>query len=364
MLIASATEEMDIHQSCKGRPLPSGSDDTAKISRDLPVADGHAFRRRLGDEVHPSRSGGLDEALQLRQTGAGNVVQDDDGVRLTNFIRSPDGVRIAVDEAGAPQGTPVVFIHGIAQSRHVWRGVLTGPLAADLRLVAIDLRGHGDSDHPEGDAAYAGGDRLGGDLHAVCAALGLSRPIVVAWSYGGVVVGEYLRSHGAKGLGAILFAAAAVKVGKPAKALFGPAMLTNGRALMSEDPATYEAGARAFLGACAAGPIDASFLERSVSEMMRVPAHVRRALLGRSEDYSAELSRCALPAATLHGALDPVILPEMSEQIAALIPGTESTLLPNDGHVAFVEAPDAFLSAIRALVARRAAALDATPIST
>jgi non-heme chloroperoxidase len=280
----------------------------------------------------------------------------------TSFVRAPDGVRIAVDEAGPPHGTPVVFLHGIAQSRRAFRSVLTGPLAAELRLVAIDLRGHGDSDRPEGDAAYAGGDRLGGDLHAVCAALSLSRPVLVAWSYGGVVVGEYLRSHGAEGLGAILFAAAAVKVGKPAKALFGPAMLTNGRALMSEDPATYEAGARAFLGACAAGPIDAAFLEQSVSEMRCVPARVRRALLGRSEDYSAELSRCALPAATLHGALDLVILPEMSEQIASLVPGTESTLLPGVGHVAFIEAPDAFFSAIRALVARRAASIDAAPL--
>lgn len=178
----------------------------------------------------------------------------------TRLVRAPDGVRIAVDESGAPRGTPVVFLHGIAQSRRSWQSVLEGPLARDHRLLAVDLRGHGDSDRPEGDDAYAGA-RLGADLKAACAELGLSRPVIVAWSYSGVVVGEYLRAHGAEGLGAILFAASAIKVGKPAQALFGPTMLNHGRALMSEDQAIYEAGARAFLLAGAASPLSASFIE-------------------------------------------------------------------------------------------------------
>jgi pimeloyl-ACP methyl ester carboxylesterase len=270
----------------------------------------------------------------------------------TRLVRAPDGVRLAVDESGAPQGTPVVFLHGIAQSRRAWQSVLEGPLAREHRLIAVDLRGHGDSDRPEGDEAYTG-ERLGADLKAVCDDLGLAQPVIVAWSYSGVVVGEYLRANGGGDLGAILFAAAAIKVGKPARALFGPAMLTHGRALMSEDPAIYEAGARAFLLACAARPVNASFLEEGLSEMARVPAHVRRTLLGRSEDYSAEVATCGLPLATLHGALDAVVLPAMSEQIASLAPGVESTYLPDVGHLASIEAPEAFNAAIRALVARR-----------
>jgi pimeloyl-ACP methyl ester carboxylesterase len=274
----------------------------------------------------------------------------------TRLVRAPDGVRIAVDESGSPQGTPVVFLHGIAQSRRSWQSVLEGPLARDHHLIAVDLRGHGDSDRPEGDDAYAGA-RLGADLKAVCAELGLSRPVIVAWSYSGVVVGEYLRAHGADGLGAILFAAAAIKVGKPARALFGPAMLNHGRALMSEDQAIYEAGARAFLLACAARPLSASFVEAGLAEMARVPAHVRRSLLGRSEDYSAELASSGLPLATVHGALDPVVLPAMSEHVASLAPGVESTSLRGVGHLAFLEAEEAFNAAIRALVARRDSAV-------
>jgi pimeloyl-ACP methyl ester carboxylesterase len=86
--------------------------------------------------------------------------------------------------------------------------------------------------------------------------------------------------------------------------------------------------------------------------MRRVPAHVRRALLGRSEDFSAEIAAADLPMATLHGDLDSVVLPAMSQAIAALRPGIESTTLAGTGHLPAVEAPQAFEAALRALAAR------------
>jgi pimeloyl-ACP methyl ester carboxylesterase len=248
----------------------------------------------------------------------------------------------------------VVFLHGIAQSRAAFRPVLTGPLADDLHLVAVDLRGHGSSDKPVGDNRYAEGNRLGDDLHELLTHLGLVRPIVVAWSYGGVVVGEYLRLHGGDALGGVLLVAASVVMGRPARALFGPTMLDHGRALMSEDTAVYEAGARAFVEgsvASAAAARHATPSEAFVADMLLVPPHVRRAYLARSEDFSAELARCSAPLATLHGAEDTVVLPAMSEHVARTVPASTHTLLPGVGHMPFLEAPEAFIAAVRGLVA-------------
>jgi pimeloyl-ACP methyl ester carboxylesterase len=273
-------------------------------------------------------------------------------------VRASDGVLIALEDAGRREGPPVVLVHGLAQSRDVWRTVLEGPLAAEYRLVAVDLRGHGDSDVPRDEGAYVS-ERLGDDLHAVIASLDLSRPVVVAWSYGGVVAGAYLRRHGSSALGGLLLAAAAVQVGKPARGLFGPVMMSNARALMSVDVGEYEAGARSFLRGCSAAPLEARAFERAASAMLRVPAHVRRALLARSEDYLPELARCAAPIATLHGALDAVVLPRMSELVASSVPVAESTVLDGVGHVTWLEAPGAFIAAARAIGAlarvRRAA---------
>lgn len=267
-------------------------------------------------------------------------------------VSSEDGVTIAVEEAGPAQARPIVLLHGIAQSRAVWRSVLAGPLADAYRLLAVDLRGHGDSSAPEGSDAYAKGERLGGDLRAVLDGLALERPIVLAWSYGGVVLGEYLRRYGAASLGGVLCVAAAVKVGKPARALFGPAMMDNARALMSEDAAVYEAGSRAFLAACPAHPLGDAFVADGVREMLRAPAHVRRALLTRSEDYSAEVAACTAPVATLHGAQDQVVLPRMSDEIAAMHPGMPHTRVPGVGHLPWLEAPPAFEVAVRVFVER------------
>ena len=274
-------------------------------------------------------------------------------MHATSFVVTSDGVRIAVRDGGNPDGVPVLFLYGIAQSLHVWDSVFAGPLARDLRLIALDLRGHGDSDKPESDAAYVPGNRLGEDLFDVIQSLGIDRPVVVAWSYGGIVVGEYLRSHGAESLGGILFAAAVIKLGRPARPLLGPVMLSNGRALMSDDDATYDAGARTFMAGCPGSAIDPAVLENGLREMKRVPAHVRRVLLSRHEDFSEEVARCTAPIATLHGALDQVVLPAMSKHVASLNPAAERSSVENVGHLLVVEASSAFENSVRALVARR-----------
>lgn len=270
----------------------------------------------------------------------------------TTLVRSIGDVNIAVEETGLREGPPIVFLHGFAQSRHAWRALLDGPLARDHRLIALDLRGHGDSDKPSAPESYAQQEPLGQDLHAALEALEVERPTLVAWSYGGVVVGEYLRRRGSARLGGLLLCAAAVHVGKTAKAFFGPGMLSHGRALLSDDSAQYEAGARAFVRACTKAPLDEAFFENTVSQMMRVPVHVRRAYLSRSEDFSPEIAQCEVPLVTLHGSADEVVLPAMSEHVGRLVPACHSVRLDEVGHVPWLEAPGPFSSTLRELVAR------------
>ena len=267
-------------------------------------------------------------------------------------IPSADGTNIAFEEAGKKGAQSILFVHGIAQSRGSWKSVFDGPLAKDFHLVALDLRGHGDSDAPADDAAYTGGAHLGNDLKAVMDTLGLVKPIIVAWSYGGVVTGEYLRSHGDAALGGILFAAAAVRVGKPAKGLLGPVMLENGRALMSDDAAIYEAGSRTFMAGGTAKPLSEEIFERAIADMKRVPAHARRALLMRSEDFGPELEKVAIPTAVVHGTADRVVLPAMSGYIHSTIQSSELSSLDDIGHVPWDESPESFERALRRLAAR------------
>lgn len=94
-----------------------------------------------------------------------------------------DGVGLAAEawgEAGAP---PVIFAHGGGQTRYAWATVAQSVAAEGWHGIAVDLRGHGESDWaPDGDYRI---DKFGGDLRRVAQAL--HQPaVVVGASLGGV----------------------------------------------------------------------------------------------------------------------------------------------------------------------------------
>ncbi|MSQ70956.1 MAG: alpha/beta hydrolase [Betaproteobacteria bacterium] len=102
------------------------------------------------------------------------------------------GVRIAGDSWGDPQGPLVLLQHGGGQTRHAWKGAGETLGAAGYHAVAFDARGHGDSGWSP-DGVY-GQDIMVADLKCVVAALGNNRPVLVGASMGGgtslVAIGE------------------------------------------------------------------------------------------------------------------------------------------------------------------------------
>lgn len=76
-------------------------------------------------------------------------------------------------------GTPVLLLHGLASTRHIWDLVVPG--LGGLPVLALDQRGHGDSDRPAGP--YDGPTVVADALTALDA-VGLSRVVVVGHSWG------------------------------------------------------------------------------------------------------------------------------------------------------------------------------------
>ena len=76
-------------------------------------------------------------------------------------------------------GTPVLLLHGLASTRHIWDLVVPG--LAGLPVLALDQRGHGDSERPDGP--YDGGTVVADALTALDA-VGLSRVVVAGHSWG------------------------------------------------------------------------------------------------------------------------------------------------------------------------------------
>src|SRR5262245_45859657 len=124
------------------------------------------------------------------------------------------GVQLHIVEAGNPSGRPILFIHGFSQTALSWSRQLDSELARDHRLVAMDLRGHGQSDKPRD--AYGDSRLWADDVRGVIDALGLTGAILCGWSYGPLVILDYIRHHGDDHISGIHFVSGITKLGSEA----------------------------------------------------------------------------------------------------------------------------------------------------
>jgi pimeloyl-ACP methyl ester carboxylesterase len=97
------------------------------------------------------------------------------------------GVRLHARDWGG-SGQPVLLLHGLASNARIWDGVAPRLVGAGLRVVALDLRGHGASDQPGSGYDFAS---VGRDLAAALDGLGLERPVLVGHSWGAHVALQY-----------------------------------------------------------------------------------------------------------------------------------------------------------------------------
>ena len=95
-------------------------------------------------------------------------------------------------------GVPVLLLHGLASTRRFWD--LVAPRLAGLPVLALDQRGHGDSDRPAGpyDGATVAQDAL-----TALDALGLSRVVVVGHSWGASTALRLAAEHGERVLAVV-----------------------------------------------------------------------------------------------------------------------------------------------------------------
>src|SRR5207248_9307247 len=110
-------------------------------------------------------------------------------------------VQLHLVETGNPGGRPILFIHGFSQCWLAWSRQLTSDLAESYRLVAMDMRGHGLSDKPR--EGYTDSKLWADDVNAVVHALNLDHPILCGWSYGPLVILDYIRHYGEDAIGGI-----------------------------------------------------------------------------------------------------------------------------------------------------------------
>ncbi len=115
---------------------------------------------------------------------------------MTNFATAKDGVRLAYEIVGDGAQT-IVLVHGFGSSRaQNWRDVgwydmLTG---AGYCVVAMDARGHGESDKPHTTPGY-GHDEMANDVLAVMDDADIGEAHLMGYSMGGFIAIHVLMRH-------------------------------------------------------------------------------------------------------------------------------------------------------------------------
>jgi pimeloyl-ACP methyl ester carboxylesterase len=256
-------------------------------------------------------------------------------------LRGGGGIRLRAHEWGNPEGPAILFIHGWSQCDMCWGAQVASPLAERFRLVTFDNRGHGMSDKPLNPAAYGEPRLWADDLAAVIEQTHLERPVLVAWSYGGFIVTDYLRAYGEAGIGGIDLVGAAV-LRRPTFDHIGPGFLENALDASTPDLRTSIPAIARFLRACTARPLDEQLRSAALCWNMAVPAEVRGALLAREIDATEILSRLSLPVLVTHGRADEIVLPSMAEHVLRHCETAIASWYEGVGHMPFVEDAERF----------------------
>jgi 3-oxoadipate enol-lactonase len=246
--------------------------------------------------------------------------------------------RIGYIEAGSGDATPIIFLHGVGSDKSVWRPQLDH-FGKSRRAVAFDYPGYGESEFAEG----ATREDYAAAIFAALDALGIQQVHVCGLSLGGVIA---IAMHAAAAdRCASLTIADSFAVHPDGQAIYD-------RSIAASQAMTMRELAEARTGLLL-GPAGTSELRADVIGTMAAidPAAYRLGAaavwLADQRDRAAAID---VPTLILVGEEDGITPPELSEELHRLVPASELRRIPAAGHLANLEQPQAFNSAIQSFL--------------
>lgn len=260
------------------------------------------------------------------------------------YDRRTDG--LAYTEFG--EGRPVVLLHGLTCNAAYWLRVV--PLLEGLRVIALDFRGHGLSEHRD---AYGYAD-YEADLLWLIGELGLDRVTVAGHSLGGYVA--LLAATRSDRIGAVFavdvksdWTTADAELAERSRGVVqrvepDRAALVD-RLARSLNPATLDADELELLAARSIEPVGDGWRLR----------WDRGVLATEPVDPYSFLPDVRCAAWVMAGSESDVMPPESAEKFAAAIPGGMLELVDGVGHHVELEAPERVAARLLALLSAEAA---------
>ncbi|MFD7578652.1 alpha/beta fold hydrolase [Kitasatospora sp. NPDC059817] len=257
---------------------------------------------------------------------------------------------VSVRESGT--GTPLVLLHAFPLNASMWSAqldALPGLTGDEARVLAPDQRGFGGTELGTDEPSL---DLVADDLALLLEAAGIERAVVGGLSMGGYVALAFARRHPDRLAGLLLASTRATADTDAVRAnreRIAAAVTARGsvQLLLDEEVAAGQLG-----------PDSRHLVERVRSLVAAAsPAAVawaQRAMAARPDALDV-LAGLRVPTAVVAGAQDGLVAPEEAELMLRARPDAELTVIPGAGHLSALEAPEAFNTAVRDLLARAAA---------
>ena len=258
------------------------------------------------------------------------------------YLDGARGTRLYYKDTGNPEAPAILFIHGWSQTHAIWVKQFSSELAEEFHLVSFDLRGHGYSECPAGDEYYLNGKLYADDLQAVISRYNKNAPVLVGWSYGALVIGDYLRHHGQTGISGIVMVNGLHGLGiEELAGMLGTEPAEYMPDTMADDPELQFQAMQRCTRDMVVDITPAQLQLMTAQSMMTTPA-VRAALMSRVIDNTDVLSSFGKPALIFHGRHDPFILVDAAEHMSRLCPNSTLSVYEKSAHMPFREEPEKF----------------------
>ena len=281
------------------------------------------------------------------------------------FVTVGPGIRLFVRSVG--DGPPIVVLHGGPGLDSNYLVPNFAPLARSHRLIFYDQRGGGRSTLA---TQVTAADHVA-DLDALRTHLGLARLTILGHSWGAGLAALYAIAHPDRVERLILADAIPLRrsglagYGDELQSRLAPADRERYQAALAarqnaKTSADQVAACRAFWGVFAKAYFsDRANAARDKGDLCAVSGEaianglkVNESVMGGLGDYDwrPQVARLDVPVLVIHGEQDPIRL-ENAREWADTIRGARLVVLPQAGHMSYVEQPDQFFAAVERFLA-------------
>ncbi len=250
-----------------------------------------------------------------------------------------NGIDLAWSDEG--RGAPIVLLHAFPLNRTMWEPQIDG-LKHRHRVIAVDLRGHGESDAPLWRYTL---DGFAEDIKGLLDYLAIERAAFVGLSMGGYILFALYRRYPAL-VHALVLADTRATADTP----------DAGAARFSMAQVAYRRGASAIADLM----LPTLLSPRSLNHRADLRERVRAMIAGNQvsgiagdlmamaerPDSTPLLPRIAVPTLALVGEDDSASPPDEVEGMAGHIPGATCARIPRAGHLSNLDNPEAFNAAL------------------